>query len=183
MQLLQKLPKQYRSTATSFRLYWRIYGGFKGLLCSPYILVALGISLAAYPIWLCGKSAQWYNLSVSALPNLLGFTLAGYTIIIGFGDGKFRDALRGEGPNGEPSPFMFLNGAFVHFLIVQISALLVGIVGTSWEVKTGIFAWFGFFIFIYAILTGLAAVMAVLNVANWFDKCPPQDCSDSDTSG
>jgi len=178
MQLLQKLPRQYRSTAKSFGLYWRIYGGLKGLLCSPYLLASLAISLASYPIWIYEKTTQWYSLSVSALPNLLGFTLAGYTIIIGFGDGKFRDALRGDGPNGTTSPFMILNGAFVHFLVVQILALISGIVGTSWEIKTGVIAWFGFFMLIYAIFAGLAAVMAVLNVANWFDKCPPENPPD-----
>lgn len=173
MKFLQKLHSQYSSTAISYSLYWRIYGGWKSLFSSPYLLVSVLLTFAGYPLWHCGwQQVTWYSLSTSALPNLLGFTLAGYTIIIGFGDDKFRNALRGDNKAGDPSPFMVLNGAFVHFIVIQIVALLSGIIGSCWEVKTGIIAWLGLCLFIYAVLTGLAAVMAVLNVANWFNKCP-----------
>ena len=39
-----------------------------------------------------------------------------------------------------------------------------------WEVKTGVFAFIGFAVFSYAIFTSLAAAIAILELAGWFDK-------------
>lgn len=68
-----------------------------------------------------------------------------------------------------PSAFMRFNGTFVHFILVQVLAIILAIVGTSWELKSGILAWFGLTTLIYSILIAIAAVFAIMRLAKMFE--------------
>ena len=179
-----KLPKQYKAIFTSFKLYWKIYGGWHNFFRSPYLHFAILISFIIYPMWhpkscypacYMGKVTPWFDLIISVLPGILGFTLGGYAILLAFGDEKFRQIIAGQGKDGNPSPFMVLNGAFIHFIIVQGFSIIFAIIGKSWGTETGVLAWFGSVCFIYSILTAVAAAMAILNIADWFDTYKSQD--------
>jgi hypothetical protein len=103
------------------------------------------------------------------LPNLLGFTLGGYAILLAFGDSRFRDKIseQDEGDD-EPTLFMELNGTFVHFIILQAIAILLAVIGTAGTIRTGLFAWFGFTCFLYTVLTAISAAFAVLEISDLF---------------
>ena len=64
---------------------------------------------------------------------------------------------------------MQINATFVHFIVVQVVAILLALVGTAWEAKTGKFAFLGLLAFSYSIMTAVAAAMSVLRTANLFD--------------
>ena len=104
--------------------------------------------------------------------DILGFSLGGYAILVGFGDNEFLDALRGRDENG-PSPYMNVNGAFVHFIIVESITLFLAMTTSA----IGIDSWWGleflgtFFLF-YTATTIVAATFAVLTMASWYDRKP-----------
>lgn len=169
MSIWDSLPKEYKGFRKSFSLYWKNYGGGTSLVRSPYFHFSLVLTIIACPLWGTKHDPAWYELSLSALPNLLGFTLGGYAILLAFGDEQFRRMLSGRDSDGSTSPFMGINSIFVHFILVQVIAIVVAIFGCAWELKSGIVALLGFFCFCYSILIAAAAAMTVLRVANWFD--------------
>lgn len=160
----------YRDVGRSLRLYWRAYGGGASLVRSPYLHVAALLVLVTAPLWTGSVEPPWYDLTLAVVPSLLGFTLGGYAILLAFGDESFRQALSGPEPDGGASPFLVVNATFIHFILVQAVALLTALVFKTWEIRTGLLAMGGCIVFVYAILTAVAAAFAVLNLANWFDK-------------
>jgi hypothetical protein len=158
----------YRNVKDSFLLYWGIYGGWKALLKSPYLHLSVITSIACFPIWLKPENTFWYDLPLSALPDLLGFTLGGYAILLAFGNEQFLMILCIKDEE-ESSPFINVNGAFVHFIVVQAFSLFISIISFCWKIKTGLFAFMGFSIFLYSLLTGVAAAFSLLRIGKWYD--------------
>jgi hypothetical protein len=162
--------EQYKNVLNSLQLYWNTYGGLQALIFSPYLAVSLLITFLCFPIFSTPDNIKWYSLPISTIPNLLGFTLGGYAILLAFGNEKYLMILSARDKNdNNPSPFMNVNGAFVHFILVQSISFLVAIFSLSWEIKSGPFAFLGFFIFIYSLFTGIAAAFAILRLGKWYD--------------
>jgi hypothetical protein len=164
----------YRALGETFQKYWLAYGGWRNLLQSPYLHGALLVALGLHAR-LVSQDEPWFALVIAVIPSLLGFTLAGYAFLIGVGNDRFRDAIRGVSPDGTSSPFMQVNAAFVHFIVLQFFALLYAIIGCAISARRGIFAFVGLLLFLYALCASLAAVMAVLRLADWFDRMPVEE--------
>lgn len=129
-------------------------------------------------------SEPWWETALSVLPNVLGFTLAGFTIWLGFGDESFRRRLS-EAPKaaGQASAFMGVSASFVHFVVVQICALLSAVwaKGMNFPLTQGHWLrpsmdWLaplghgiGFLLFVYALTAALAATLGVFRAASWYD--------------
>lgn len=64
---------------------------------------------------------------MTVLPNILGFALGGYAVLLGFGDEKFRKAISGSIDPSKRSPYLLANAAFVHFMLVLALALLIAV--------------------------------------------------------
>ncbi|WP_301278524.1 hypothetical protein [Dechloromonas sp.] len=96
------VKKSYAGVGGIFARYWRAYGGSRALFSSPYLHVSILLAGAMYPFWL---RESWWDTALSTLPNVLGFTLAGFTIWLGFGDEKFRALISRAKPDRE-SPFI-----------------------------------------------------------------------------
>jgi hypothetical protein len=158
----------YRNVKDSLLLYWNIYGGWAALSKSPYLHLAIVASFFCFPIWSSPQKPYWYDLPMATLPNLLGFTLGGYAILLAFGNEKFLMILCAK-DDTETSPFMNVNGAFVHFIVVQALAFFLSIFALCWNIKSGIFAFVGFTLFLYSLLTGVAAAFSVLRLGKWYD--------------
>lgn len=184
-----KLFAQYSGVRSVFNRYWQHYGGRQAVFLSPYFHAAIVLTACLYPYWL---TQPWWNLAINGVPGLLGFSLGGFAIWLGFGDRDFRDRI-GKRKKGEASSaYMKVSSAFAHFIVLQISALIAAIIAaaTQFSISTdgpigryvplivadffvtylapmGYF--FGFLLFCYALLSALAAGMAVFRVASWFD--------------
>jgi hypothetical protein len=168
---MKKFFTQHKAFCESWHIYWESYGGIRAVLRSPYFALAIVLSLGTYPIWL-GKieDFSWHDCSLSVLPDLLGFTLGGFAIWLAFGDDKFRRMLAGRESGEKASPFIRANATFLHFLVLQTVALLISIVGKVWQLDTGIPAFIGWTIFLYAVSTAFAAAMAIMRLSRWFDE-------------
>lgn len=171
MALPENASSAYQNVKQSFLIYWKAYGGFGSFIRSPYLHFAIVFTAFAWPLWHGSKvPTTWYEIPLSVLPNVLGFTLGGYAILLSFGDESFRKLISGEDSDGSPSPFMVLNGTFIHFILVQVISILLALLGKAWGIGSGPFAGIGFGFFVYSLTTAAAAAMAVLNVADWFDS-------------
>jgi hypothetical protein len=179
--MFELLVKQYIGVWEILKRYWSIYGGISALILSPYFHFSILLSVVMNHFWLC---CPWWDIALSSLPTVLGFTLAGFTIWLGFGDEKFRILISTQKNNDKPSAYMGVSSGFIHFIIVQVIAYLTALWAKAayfrlpedhwlayhinWLAPLGSFI--GFLIFIYAIMTALAASFAVFRAASWYDR-------------
>ena len=173
MGLTDKIKRQYSGTRRTWCLYWKLYGGWSAIISSVYLLGALLFTILCAPLWAKGyDNFAWFNLSNSVLPSILGFTLGGYAILLAFGNSSFMKTIAGqdEEENGKPSPFMEINSTFLHFIVVQVIALIFSVFSLAWDLRIGVIAFIGFFLFSYAITSALAAAFAILRITDWYDK-------------
>ncbi|XXJ19631.1 hypothetical protein ACR42D_08830 [Desulfovibrio caledoniensis] len=151
------------------RIYWEAYGGWSALFRSGYFWGSLCVALVCTKFMT--EKFSWHEVAISILPSLLGFSLGGYVLMVGFGDVEFLEALRGRTGNG-PSTYMKMNAAFVHFLVVQTVTLFWAIVCGSLGLSDIITTFIGMFLLFYTVGTLFAAIFNVLNVSDWYDQKP-----------
>lgn len=165
---------QYKGIYQELKKYWQGYGGLPALIGSPFFHLAIIITAFSYPLWF---NSEWWVTVTSIIPGLLGFTLGGFAIWLAIGDGQFKELLAGS-TEKTLSPFIKLNYAFLHFVIVQIIALIFALSikgfsawGLFWSSEAVfIVGGIGYLLFIYAILSSFATVLAILRYARWYDE-------------
>lgn len=172
----------YSGVRSILRRYWIAYGGWSGLIHSPYLHAALILLVLTFNSWM---SDEWWDTVISVLPNLLGFTLGGFAIFIGFGDADFIGSLaEPEEDASKPTVYGALCATFVHFILVQVGALLYAVVAKSWwfyvdwpeEVQrilpfmNAVGGAVGYCLFLYALTSVLAATLHVFRIAMMYEK-------------
>jgi len=100
--------------------YFHAYGGVRGVVLSPFFILALAITGTSYNKWL---SEEWIATAQSLLPNLLGFSLGTYSILFSLLTGRIRRAMRAMINENGVSRLEELNASFFHFIFVQVIAL------------------------------------------------------------
>jgi hypothetical protein len=176
--------QQTRTFINLIRRYFAQYGGWSGVLLSPFFLLAAIITCISYATWI---DAKWPSMSQGLIPNLLGFSLGTYAILFSIMTGRLKRALR-EKTNPKGVPYLFeMNATFFHFIFVQVLALLWALLfnGTLlYDVAMGlggkatlcvfnalrlIGSAAGFFLLVYAFLLTLAAALVVYRLAGIYD--------------
>lgn len=178
----QSLKASYKGSYEIFKYYWNTYGGWKALLSSPYLHMAFFLLSLTHHQWM---SRDWWNQSLSILPNLLGFSLGGFAIFLGLGDEQFRAILAERDDGNKNSAYTFVSATFVHFILVQtlgiVSALLAKSLAykPSWladsymsyfSIVTPIFWGIGYLFLLYSITSMIAVVMAIFRCTKWYEK-------------
>lgn len=183
----------YSGVFAIWKRYWRAYGGTGAFLRSPYMHAAVLLTILTFPNW---SQRGWWETVTSVLPNVLGFTLGGYAILLSFGDEKFKAILAGsktetlDKDNGaNPSAFLQVSAAFVHFIVVQAVAMFVALFAKAFaagdhairaridtpcqlaalKAIESIGSFLGYFVFLYALLCAVASAMYVFRLTYWFD--------------
>jgi hypothetical protein len=145
------------------RRYWNLYGGWSALIRSPYLHVSvlLSVILNVCPSANFDPASQ----TLSVLPNVLGFTVGALAIILALSSSEFFAYMIDNGK--EDSLFMMTIASFVHFIVVQIAAILCALIGSAHS-----FVFMRFFhtlLLLYAILTTLAIVIQLFQMATLFN--------------
>ena len=83
----------YAKPAQSVRDYWRAYGGWSDFASSAYTITSVAFALATTPAII---NKAWWNLPITILPNIVGFSIGAYAILVSFGDEKFRKKLASD---------------------------------------------------------------------------------------
>jgi hypothetical protein len=173
----------YGGVRQIFSRYWTVYGGARALLRSPYFHLSAAVLVLTTNFWL---RKEWWDQVFSVMPNLLGFTLGGFAVFLGFGDEKFRALLAepdDEAPE-EPTLYLQLCSTFVHFVLVQSLALLCAVIAKGldfwfpWsedarravDVARAVGGAVGYWIFLYALCTVIAVTMHVFRIAALYEQ-------------
>ncbi|MCB4809702.1 hypothetical protein LG204_00025 [Methylovorus menthalis] len=186
MNTIKKYGKQYIGVKNILKKYWRIYGGCNALIGSPYLHLSLLLTAISSHYWI--YTENWFDLPTSVLPNLIGFTLAGLAIFLSFGNDQYQNLITGKFPDEDSnrnSPYLGFSVTFLHFVLVQIVALLFALITKSLqfpfpfgvEFYNNYFKYFviaangiGYWIFLYSICIGIAAVFSIFRLICSFDE-------------
>lgn len=178
--MLNDIRSSYRGTLSLWSAYWVIYGGWRAIFTSLYFALAVVVSGVCFFLW---SKPGWWDIVISAVPTMLGFTLAGLAVFLGM-DSKFSSVIAG-GEDDEASPFLQLIASFVHFVVVQVVALVCALLAKStffyieglpdWYYSVTAIGrpmiWFlGFSVFIYAVFSMLAATFTIFRTTQWYDS-------------
>jgi hypothetical protein len=125
-------------------------------------------------LWSRWTNPEWPDDVVAIVPSVLGFSLGGYAMLLAFGDVKFLQLLAEPEEEGAVSYYVALNASFVHFIVVQILALVMALIGKAyvteplcvWTVPSAI----AYFVFLYSIMAALAATFAVFRMASLYGR-------------
>ncbi|MCG8093630.1 MAG: hypothetical protein JAZ17_08380 [Candidatus Thiodiazotropha endolucinida] len=195
------LFSRYQGVGTILSRYWNAYGGWKEVAISPYFHISVVITLLSANFWING---DWATVVANIIPSLLGFSLGGYAILLGFGNEKFLASLskprkntssadETNNPLDEVTIYVSVNASFVHFIILQIIALVFVLIYKSaiFDVikvdKNNFFltyysnyplhlsfientySFFTYLIFTYAILSAIAVTLNIFRLATWYN--------------
>lgn len=118
--------REYRAICGLLVRYWQIYGGWPALFRSPYFHFAILLAGISSQTWL---TPGWWEQVLDVNPNLLGFTLGGFAIFLGFGDERFKALISGVDPEEAESysPYLEICATFLHFILVQWLAILAAL--------------------------------------------------------
>lgn len=166
--------------------YFSDYGGWRAVLGSPFFLIAVALSLSGYGNW---TKDSWSSLSQALLPNLLGFSLGTYAILLSMLTGRLKAALKAV-PNERGVAYLNeMNATFFHFIIVQVISLLwaiayngtllndlVEIVGIRFEwvnaalkIASALGGFVGYSLLLYSISLAIASAIVVYRLASIVD--------------
>jgi hypothetical protein len=191
-----KLAEEYRAVGEILVKFWRAYGGFSVFIRSPYLHLAIVFALMSYAQW----DREWWELVISILPGLIGFTLGGYAILIAFGDEQFRALLTGASKAGRTSPFVTISATFTHFILTQVTSLLFAIITREIcapdsansrshpngecavqfvgdEYLSRLVAFVGLAPFFYSLALAISATFAIFQISFWYDMSKGDDTS------
>jgi hypothetical protein len=159
---------QYSALWKELREYWKAYGGWGALCTSPYLWASYALSLLTQ----LSKDGDWiwYVSSISILPNLVGFSLGGYAVMLAFGDRRFQDAVRGKRKNKDTSPYLRISASMNHFVVMQLIALIYALISSSLELKNGAYAFIGIWLLVYALVLGVSATLSIFFMSRMYDR-------------
>ena len=87
-------------------------------LVLPFLCIKIGVDIYSFIIEIKG-------LMINFLPNILGFTIAGYTLVIGFVQSNMMDKITEPAKDSEFSLYQKMSGTFAVNILVQAIALLI----------------------------------------------------------
>lgn len=172
------------------KLAWTNMGGTAALLKSFDFRFALAITLMCWPAWL---EPDWWENTISVLPSLLGFTLGGFAIFLGFGSDQFKELIARE--DETKSEYLSVSSAFLFIVAVQVVGLIYAIICESLWVPTPDWlnqlspmlaylnpvAWFvGYFLYIFGIVLSLRAAIRIFRVSRWYNSFLVNNSKDQD---
>jgi hypothetical protein len=180
-----KFFDQYKGVASIFKRYWSAYGGWKALICSPYLHLA--IVLMALSSIFKGDKVYWFTTPLAVLPNMLAITFCCLAIFVAFGGQKFTALL--SSPTKQNSGklsnyYKSASTAFIHFIIIQTIGLILASVASTFTQLSScvstIWMVIGYFFFYYALTSVLAVTFEVYRTISLYAQYCRQENDDQE---
>lgn len=161
------------------RIAWQATGGWRGVFHGPDPWLVGILWCLTYPFWI---TSGWWTQVLSVLPNVLGFTLGGFAIFLGFGSDSFRSFLV-EGKRLDRTQYVSVSGSFLVFSTVQLIAIAYALVVNALQVpppeflapyadliSTGnkISGGIGYLFFIYSLVLALRIALRLFRLSRWY---------------
>ena len=162
-----------------FSRYWKAYGGTRDLARSAYLHASVVMLVITFHFWIFHK---WWEQPLSIIPNLLGFSLAGLAVFVGFSDREYQSLLATTKDDKGTSVFLSTCATYIHFVVIQFMSLVFAIVAKSldfdldWPAPLDtfvrpafcVFSAIGYLLFLYAIFSMVAAAMSLFRTVYWY---------------
>lgn len=120
---LQNYKEKLGHNLRPFQYYWNQYARTGGVFTSLYFLSGFCLACLSFRLWI---EPKWWEIPLTILPNLLGFTITAYAVVLALNSNELFDALAYE-KNDSISPLTEINVTFVHFILVQTTTLILAI--------------------------------------------------------
>lgn len=177
---------------SALRKYWTWYGGFKAIYHSWYFRLACIIALLGY--FISPFHTEWWDVFISIIPNLLGFSIGAYALVIGLGNEKFLLVITGSSvkDKASASPFLSVSATFIHFIIVQTIAIFLllfskalyipmpvliselvhssSVALATYNASKFTLHYLAIFFAVYALLLVVSAALHMLTMTSWIDQ-------------
>lgn len=159
---MTEILSRWKAITANWKYYWQLYGGVASLFRSPYFVIS--IILTVISLLFSNDKTDWPGKSFAIIPSLLGFSIGGFAVLLVFSIDRFLRIIAEAG--SENSLFLTASVTFVHFIVIQVLALVfallasVGIPLTSWVATFGLY---------YSILTALAACFVLFDIAQVYN--------------
>lgn len=163
---IARVRKNLNGPSISLRDYWSLFGGWEALIGSAYAWTAL---FATAFLWWFKGEMTWLSPTLSILPNLLGFTVAAYAILLAFGDEEFKKIIITYPKKRKDSFFMTVNGTFCHFIIIQCLTLVYAVLFGTLGLNAMHFQALGMWLLLYSLLLSIAVALAMLTIARTYE--------------
>lgn len=158
-----RLSEDWSGTGETLGVYWRVYGGRRALIRSPALIFSVFASLLCYPLWWSERSSA---LVLSVVPNLLGFSIGAMAVVLAFPTTTVFNIITEDGR--EDSYYLDLVTKFVHFVFVQVSALMFALFAMASSFF--LFSYLALLGLFYAVATGAMTAIALFEVAIFYNS-------------
>lgn len=179
------ITKQYKGVLKGLGQYWSAYGKLAALISSPFLHSAALLTMLCFPLW---WAKDWWDKSLSILPSVLGFSIAGFALLLGVGNDRFRSLLGVKREGRNHSTLSKTSAGFFHFVLIQALALAVALIASGrplsvmlaaldasellgakiLHITAKLFRFTGFFLLCYSLMTALAATLSIFRLATVF---------------
>jgi hypothetical protein len=158
---------------TAIDAYWAIYGKWRALVGSPYLWIAVVLTVVCFPLWTATENGVrvWAQNAVDIVPGMLGFSLGGMAILLAFANPRLLKVVR-EGGKVD-SLFMKTVASFFHFILLQTVAVCLALVTKSYS--NDVVSAVGFFFMCYGTLVAVAVAGLLLNISRIFNSAASLD--------
>lgn len=144
--------------------YFKAYGGLTALIKSPYVRYSLILSIL---LNFGSEKEKWVELTTNMLPNIVGFCIAAYAILMSVNNEKFIKILSDK-YNDETPPFLSLSASFCHFVIIQMITIVYAALFSIFEFKNFLLNLIGLFLFSYSLMLVFATTLMIFSISKWF---------------
>lgn len=152
--------------------YWQAYGRWKAVSRSFWLWLSFLFTIILHPVW---KNEDWTSIATGAIPNLLGFSIGAMAIALAFPSSTVFKFLA---ERGRPdSYYIEVSARFLHFIVVQIVSFVSALLCKSYPCIA--FDFFGFWMFVYALFTGLATGFSLFGIAQIYNRSAKSDRADN----
>ena len=163
------------------KVVWRSTRGFKGICHGPEFWLAVVGWILTTPYWLM---SPWWDQVINVLPTILGFTVSGFAIFLGFGSDDFKRFLT-RGTKVDDNAYISVGAAFVLFVGMQLLAMFFALVvkGFQFETPAVLLPYWrciqignylaggvGYFIYLYSLVLALRASLRIFRLSRWYSK-------------
>lgn len=179
--------KQYTGLYAAFKKYWSVYGKWRALLCSPFLHASAVLTLVCMPMW---WDTNWWERNLSIVPSILGFSIAGFALLMGVGTDKFKLLIATRDAKKAHSTLTTTSASFFHFILLQVASIVIALIASgrpilwmddlfpSLDLRSSFllllasktFRFMGFFLLSYALLASVAASLSIFRLSTVFSK-------------
>lgn len=173
------MNKKAKGNLGLLRIAWHATGGWRGVFHGPDPWLVAVLWCLSYPYWI---APGWWMQVLSVLPNILGFTLGGFAIFLGFGSDSFRSFLV-EGKKLDRTQYVSVSGSFLVFSAVQLVAIAYAIVVNALQVPPPDFlapyasliaignkvsGGIGYLFFVFSLVLALRIAFRLFRLSRWY---------------